>query len=458
MEAHNVKQPVNQGDQKKSVLKFLIPSLIGVLLFMVPIKYMGNITIPIAIFSGWLQTVLEGKIPAIMVGIITFTMLATTVAKFTKISIVENSPFLTSLLKVTPIWYLARILGFIFVVMTYFKIGPEFVYSGSTGGLLLNDLLPVLFAVFLFAGMFIPLLLNFGLLELFGALLTRIMRPIFSLPGRSSIDCIASWLGDGTIGVLLTSKQYEEGYYNQREAAVIGTTFSAVSITFSLVVISQVGLGKMFAQFYVTVLLAGIVAAIITPRIPPLSKKSNLYIGNDPKEIDETIPKGHSAFSWGIKKAVDRADENDSVKDIAMQGVHNVLDMWIGVAPVVMAMGTLALILAEYTPIFAWLGQPFIPYLNLLGVPEAVAASQTLVVGFADMFLPSVLAADMITNEMTKFIIAAVSVTQLIYMSEVGGLLLGSKIPVKLHDLVIIFLERTIITLPIIVLMANLFF
>ena len=44
---------------------------------------------------------------------------------------------------------------------------------------------------------------------------------------------------------------------------------------------------------------------------------------------------------------------------------------------------------------------------------------------------------------MTRFIIACVSVTQLIYMSEVGGLLLGSKIPVSLKDLIIIFIQRT---------------
>ncbi|EKN63270.1 hypothetical protein BAZO_18496 [Schinkia azotoformans LMG 9581] len=53
---------------------------------------------------------------------------------------------------------------------------------------------------------------------------------------------------------------------------------------------------------------------------------------------------------------------------------------------------------------------------------------------------------------------ACTSVTQLIYMSEVGGLLLGSKIPVTLLDLFVIFLERTLITLPIIVLAAHIIF
>ncbi|VEH82445.1 nucleoside recognition domain-containing protein [Bacillus licheniformis] len=345
----------------------------------------------------------------------------------------------------------------IFAVMAYFKIGPEAVYAKSTGGTLLFSLLPVLFSVFLFAGLFLPFLLNFGLLELCGALMKNLMRPVFKLPGRSSIDCMASWLGDGTIGVLLTSKQYEEGFYTKREAAVIGTTFSVVSITFCLVIISQVGLPHMFVPFYLTILLAGAAAAVISPRIPPLSRKADTYITDQADQDQEKIPEGYTPFQWGLSQAVAKAKQNTSVKDFLQDGAKNVLDMWMGVAPVVMALGTAALIVAEYTPVFKWLGLPFIPLLELLQVPEAAEASQTLVVGFADMFLPSVLGSG-IESEMTRFIIACVSVTQLIYMSEVGGLLLGSKIPVTFLDLVLIFLVRTLITLPVIVLCANFIF
>ncbi|BBK75020.1 hypothetical protein CBU03nite_38060 [Clostridium butyricum] len=284
------------------------------------------------------------------------------------------------------------------------------------------------------------------------------MRPIFKLPGRSSIDCITSWLGDGTIGILLTSKQFEDGFYTKKEASIIGTSFSAVSITFSLMVITQVGLSHMFVPFYLTVTLTGIVAAIIVPRIPPLSRKSNTYIdGSAPKKDMDNIPSGYTAFTYGLEKALEKAEDNSSIKGFFADGIRNVIDMWLGVLPIVMAMGGIALIIAEYTPFFEVLGTPFIPLLNLLGVPEAAAASQTLVVGFADMFIPSVLAST-ISNEMTRFIVACISVTQLIYMSEIGGLLLGSKIPVKFTDLILIFLERTLVSLPIIVLCANLIF
>lgn len=437
-----------------SLLKFIIPSLIGVLLFMTPFKIEGQFTIPIAFLSNKLVELFNDFLPLIVTILISISAIGSIVIKFYK----TDNKILNSLFNVTPIWMTGRIIGMILSILTYFKLAPEFIWSDSTGGMVLFSLLPLLVSVFFFAGLFLPLLLNHGLLEFVGALLTKVMRPIFKLPGRSSIDCITSWLGDGTIGILLTSKQFEDGFYTKKEASIIGTSFSAVSITFSLMVITQVGLSHMFIPFYLTVTLTGIVAAIIVPRIPPLSRKSNTYIdGSAPKKDMDNIPSGYTAFTYGLEKALEKAEDNSSIKGFFADGIRNVIDMWLGVLPIVMAMGGIALIIAEYTPFFEVLGTPFIPLLNLLGVPEAAAASQTLVVGFADMFIPSVLAST-ISNEMTRFIVACISVTQLIYMSEIGGLLLGSKIPVKFTDLILIFLERTLVSLPIIVLCANLIF
>lgn len=444
----------NSNIKISSFLKFFIPSIIGILLFMIPINIGGEVTIPIAFLSNYTVNLIGDVLPLIAVLLISISALGSILVKLIK----PKNKVLNELFSVSPIWLFARITGMVLAIMSYFKIGPEFIWSESTGSMILFDLLPVLASIFLFAGLFLPLLLNHGLLEFVGALFTKIMRPIFKLPGRSSIDCITSWLGDGTIGILLTSKQYEEGFYTKKEAAIIGTSFSAVSITFSLMVISQVGLSHMFVPFYITVTLAGIIAAIIISRIPPLSRKPDTYIDGSSKKGDvDLIPEGYTTFSWGLYNALNKAEENASVKKILLDGFKNVLDMWIGVLPVVMAMGGIAVMIAEYTTFFQLLGMPFIPLLELLRIPEAVQASQTLVVGFADMFIPSVLASS-IESEITRFIIAATSVTQLIYMSEVGGLLLGSKIPVNLKDLIIIFIQRTLITLPIITLIANIIF
>jgi nucleoside recognition membrane protein YjiH len=437
---------------------FFIPSLIGLFLFMAPISYDGGLTIPVAVLAKALQTAVGDFIVPLVTAIIAVMAAASVLSRIFKPAFITNNEFLNGLFNPTPMWLAVRVIGGIAVLMTYFQVGPEAIWEENTGGLVLEGLLPTLFAVFIFAGLLLPLLLNFGLLELFGALLSKIMRPVFNLPGRGAIDCMASWLGDGSVGILLTSKQYENKFYTMREAAVIGTTFSAVSITFSLVVIAQVELEHLFLPFYGAICLAGIVAAIIIPRLPPLRNKKDLFIdGTKPSADAEVTPKGHTTFSWGLDLALQRAGTVTSAKSVFGEGVKNAVDMVFGVLPVVMGLGTVALVIAEYTSVFEILGTPFIPYLELLGVPEAVAASKTMVVGFADMFIPSILAAS-IDNEMTRFVIAAMSVTQLIYMSEVGALLLGSRIPVNIFELFAIFILRTLITLPVIAGVAHLIF
>lgn len=454
----NNTQTLTQPKAKGNFWMFLIPSLVGLFLFMAPISYQGDITIPVAVLAKSVQSTFGDYLVGVVSAIIAFMAAASVLFRFVKPAFIANNSFLNGLFSPSPIWLAVRVIGGIAVVMTYFQVGPQQVWEENTGGLVLEGLLPTLFSVFIFAGLLLPLLMNFGLLELVGTLLCKVMRPVFNLPGRSAIDCIASWLGDGSVGILLTSKQYEEKFYTQREAAVVGTTFSAVSITFSLVVIAQVELEHLFLPFYGAVCLAGIVAAIIIPRLPPLSTKKNTFIdGTKPSEDADAVPEGHTSLSWGMELALEKASKVKSLKDVFSEGVQNAIDMVFGVLPVVMGLGTLALIVAEYTPVFSILGQPFIPFLELLQIPEAAAASETIVVGFADMFIPAILAAS-IDSEMTRFVIAAMSVTQLIYMSEVGALLLGSRIPVNIFELFVIFILRTLITLPVIAGVAHLIF
>src|SRR5699024_2491920 len=368
-----------------------------------------------------------------------------------------NSNMLRALFYVGPIALATRGLATIFGFMALFQIGPEWIWSEDTGGFILSGLLTTLVTIFFFAGYVLPLLLDFGLLELVGTVMKKVMRPVFTLPGRSSIDSLVSWVGDGTIGVMLTNKQYEEGYYTKREAAVIGTTFSLVSIDFTIVVLMELDLVHMFLPYYGTIILAGVAAALIMPRIPPLSRKPDTFYEQAEAREEEKVPENISLFKWGLHQAADRAKDVKSVVPVLKGGTQNVLTMWLEVMPVVMAIGTIATIIAEFTPIFAWLGAPFVPLLNLLQIPEAAAAAQTVGVGFADMFLPAIRGSG-IESEMTRFVIGCLSVTQLIYMSEVGALLLGSKLPLNMKDLIIIFILRTLITLPIIALMVHIIF
>lgn len=435
-------------------LKFLLPSLFGIFMFLVPLNIDGETTVPVAFLANWIIELISVETITLLV-VITIVFAAIMSILFTWILKIDNG-FWSSIFNTSHFWVTLRAIGAIFAVLAYYGVGPEMINSSGTGGMILNDLQPTLFTVFIIAGFFLPLLLNYGLLEFVGTLFAKFMRPVFTLPGRSTVDNLASWVGDGTVGVILTSKQYEDGYYSKREASVIASTFSVVSITFTIVILDLIGLMHLFGPFYLTIFIAGVIAALIMPRIPPLSKIEDSYY-NDGSELEETIPQGHNPFSWGYKQALTKAEKSPGFVSLVKEGIKTVFDTWFGVLPVVMAIGTLGTILAEYTPIFTWLGLPFVPLLELLGIPEAQAMSETLFIGFTDMFLPAILI-EGVQSDMTRFIVGAMSITQLIYLSEVGGVILGSKIPLGLGKLFTIFLIRTVITLPIIIIAAFIIF
>ncbi|WP_084783964.1 YjiH family protein [Marinobacterium aestuarii] len=435
-------------------LKFIIPSLIGILFFLTPVVVDDKVTIGLGVVADMLKASTKDYLPAFATALLVLSAVIALFAAAFKPRWAQRDSALAEVFTPKGVWLALRVLGAAFAAMTLFEVGPEWIWNRNTGGVMLIDLTPMLITFFFFAAILLPFLVDFGFMEFIGTLASNIFRWLFKLPGRSSIDAVASWLGSGTVGVLITTQQYEQGFYSKREAAVIATNFSITSIAFSLLIANVIGLEHLFVPFYLTVVATGLIAAVITPRLPPLSWKKDEYHEATGKQIKEELPEGHSLFSWGLEQAVRRAATAPGPAALGKNCLMNVSDIWFGLLPLVMAIGTLSLALAEYTPVFTWLSYPFIPLLELLRIPEAAAAAPTMLVGFADMFLPAVLGKG-IESELTRFVIASVSLTQLIYMSEIGVLLLKSKIPLNLLELFAIFILRTLITLPIIALIAH---
>ncbi len=446
---------------------FIIPSIIGILIFMIPMKINGSWTVLVKVMSDALKDAIGyNNVAMLCIAILTISAVMAIIA-LAKPKFIMDNELLKGCFACSPVWVVVRVVGCVCVWLTWiYSFSPAAKETdnaliqaivGGDQGALAYDLIIGLVFVFLMASYLLPLLTDFGLLEYVGALLTKFMRPVFKVPGRAAVDCITSWIGDGTLGVMLTCNQYEGGYYNAKEASIIATLFSAVSITFSLVVLDEVGLTHMFGVYYLLICFVGIVCAFICPRIWPLSKKPETYLVEG-HAMPDTLPEGYKSSSeYGMDLALKRVAEHQGIGQFLKSGTKNCLTMWFGILPTVMAVGTIALILANYTPIFDYLGLPFKPLLQLLGVPEALEASKTMVVGFTDMFTPAILIAGC-EDAMTRFIVAVISITQVLFLDEVGGLIISSKLPVNLGELFVIFIERTIISILIVCPIAHLLF
>lgn len=441
------------------LLKFLIPSLFGLLLFIIPLPY-GNIipleglspfNIGIGFLAELVKIVGADHLNNIALFVVVSSAILSVLSKFIKI----KSEFFNNLLNVSSFWLICRVLGAIFITMTVFQIGPEIIISDVTGQTMLG-LLPSLLAIFLVSGFLLPLVVDFGLMDLFGTLISKSMYTLFKVPGRSAIDAVSSWLGDGTLGIMITNTQYKQGFYTAKEAAIISVCFSLVSLPFSTVIADQLGFMPLFVPFYMTVCIASLACALIMPRIYPLKGFTNKTFNNVEHLKEDIVPKDANAFKFGLQKAIDRAKTAPSSSDIFINGFKTVIDMYLGLLPLVMAWGTLALIVAEFTPFFNIISLPIVYVLEFLQIPDAAQAAPAILVGFTDMFLPSIMVSGDDISQVTQFIIGALSITQLIYLTETGAVILKSDIPLNLKDLFLLFLTRTIIALPIITVIAKL--
>jgi len=433
----------------------MLPSALGVAIFLLPIVWDGKLTIGIDIITRWVKALMGEHGVEVVVLIMVLTSIVTFLATVLKVRRIRDSEWFGSLFNVPMTWFLIRLAGTVFGLMYLYQVGPELLSSEKIGGAVYKDIAVNVVAVYVSACLLMPLLTEFGFMEFVGTLARPLFRRVFRLPGRAAIDATASFVGASSIGLLITIGQYERKFYTAREATVIAANFSVVSIPFSLVVANVSGIGHLFVPWYAFVVLTCIAAAMITPRLPPLSRKANEYIdGSLPADWDQEDASG-TLFTEAWNKAIARACESPGLLEYLVTGTRNLMFFLFSVVAAAMALATIATLLTFHTPVFEWLSYPFIAVLELAQFPDAATAAPGLFAGFMDQYMPAVVASN-IESQRTSFVLAGLSVCQLVFMSEVGVIILRSRLPLGIRDLLVIFLLRTLIAVPILIVGANL--
>ena len=194
---------------KADYLGFLIPSAVGAGLMLVPFRFGDTYNIGLGIIAD----LLRARVGSILPGLATLVIVLSAVGTIAMVVVrrrLETETLANPILgmfQVGPTVLVVRVVGAVIASMVLFQWGPVWLISDTTGRVILNDLIPVIMVIFVVAPLLLPLVTDFGLMELFGTLCQRIFRPLFTMPGRSSIDAIASWMGSAPVGVLITAQQ-----------------------------------------------------------------------------------------------------------------------------------------------------------------------------------------------------------------------------------------------------------
>lgn len=130
--------------------------------------------------------------------------------------------------------------------------------------------------------------------------------------------------------------------------------------------------------------------------------------------------------------------------------------MTMSILPSILSVGLIGLILAEFTPVFTIIGYVFYPFTWILQIPEPLLAAKASAIEIAEMFLPALLVAK--SAMVTKFVIGVVSVSAILFFSALIPCILSTDIPVSIPKLLVVWIQRTILSLIIVAPIAHFLF
>ena len=448
---------LNKQQRITGILRLVIFSTIGILVFFGSIPKDGESVIIFSLLYNGLVDFFGNNVYWILVAVVGFNFFSHLYFKYVKKG-KGTSAFADVYNSDKIIHTFLYGLGLLYVVCyaVYINLGvpvTEVIVGDTTGGNVIPPVVKGVLGIILVGAIFMPFLLNYGILEIVGAILEPIMRPLFKVPGKAALDATSSFVSSSSLGVLITNRLWKRNVYTEKEMVAIMTGFSAVSIGFANLVINTAGVGDKWLKIYAISFFMVFIVEIIMVRIPPISRKKDVYYsGRTQTDVDrkgelkyskETLPRG-------VKRAVKRAalakglyaDITSSLKD-GILVLPQVLTM-------LSAIGISGMILAEYTPIFTWIGYLFQPLLNLCAVPDAAAIAPSMPVGIAEMFLPVLVmnGQGVVISEAARIFVCLVSMVQIIFFSETATVMLATKSPIKFWEIVVCFFERTIVAIP----------
>ncbi|WP_110942258.1 YjiH family protein [Geosporobacter subterraneus] len=414
----------------QNLMKFFLFSAIGIFMFFIPISIGGKSTIPLDHLVTAIRSTLPPMAPIYALIVIILGGIRPFYLK------TWNKD------KVTTVFSLLKLLGIVVAFMAYFKLGPASLQEPDMIPFLYDKLVIPVGLIVPVGSVFLAFLVGYGLLEFIGVLMRPVMRPVWKTPGRSAVDAVASFVGSYSIGLLITNRVFKEGKYTVKEACIIATGFSTVSATFMIVVAKTLGLMEIWNVYFWSTLVITFLVTAITVRIKPLSSKSDSYYtgeGDPEKELKGNLV--HNALNEGLKAVSVSMPLGKNV----IENLKDGFIMTMGILPSILSVGLLGLVLAKYTPVFDVMGYIFYPFTLLLRIPEPMLAAKASALEIAEMFLPALLVAN--APMVTKFVIGVVSVSSVLFFSASIPCILSTDIPITLPEILIIWVERTILTL-----------
>ena len=351
-------------------------------------------------------------------------------------------------------FFIQAILGLVLCILKILGLLPRNLMDMAQSAI--NATGNILCAIFL-AALFIPFLTEYGLVDFVGVLCRPMMRRLFHTPGSSAVIGVSAFLGNYSMGHVISKQMYDEGGFTEQEAIIVAAGFSTCSIGLMINLVNYLDMMEYWGLYVFSVLLVTFVTTMIVARIYPIRSKSvNYKEGVKPvSEYEEKHGKMRRAFDVAVEKSLSAPTLRESIGNI-LRRTFPILCEITGTSIFIIPLG---MFLAEYTDLFSILGTPFRILLQLLGVygQDAMYASRALGISILEPVLAGVTSEGALSTMIAKWIVGVVPYSAIIFFAGFVPSLLKSGISCKLYELVLIWIERVAIGVVLTSLLAYLF-
>lgn len=421
---------------KFNILKFFLFNLIGICIYFIPITIMESRTILLDHIVTAIIALAPGFAACFTLGLITIGGIMTFYDKSWTLS---NSSIILSVLKV-----LGTVLGF----MAFFKFGPEELIKDDVLPQIFNKVATPVALIVPLGSIFLTFITSYGLLAFFGVLLKPVMRPVWKVSGLAAVNIVASFVGSFSIGIIMTNRLYKEGKYTKREAAIITTSFSTVSVAFMVIIAKNLDLMPFWNAFFLTTIIITFLVSAITARIKPLSSIEDIYVVDTEKEDVDT---DKCIFISAFKEALNEIRNANSMGQNIVMNLKDGVLMSLRFLPLIISIGTISLLLVKMTSVFNVLAYLFYPLIYILRIPEAwLVAKASASVGM-EVLLPSLILAGSQVPNAARFVTGVISISSVLFFSGTIPCILATDIKISIKDMLLILIERIALTLILLV-------
>ena len=413
------------GEDLFKKMKIYIFSLIGTIIFFIPIKINNQNETLLYHMSYFL----ENK-ASILINI--------SIIFFISLSILKN---IININKSSINKFLVFTKIFSLIIFIFISVGKGEIFFIEDGFIfILKDLILNLSIVLPIASLFMPFLLDYGLVEITEAFTHKIMKKLFRVSGKVFLNFLVYLLVDNVCGAFVTYSLYKAGKLRERECAITILNFSVLSLSLTSDLCNKIDINM--GEFLIMEMVVLVICNVIISRIYPLKKKKQSYY----------FKSGHKNVNCKKHKlntAVKKYYENKTNKkfiSLSLSYLNDVIYILMDLIPIIITIFFVGNIIYNITFVMDIINNFIYILIAKLNVPNSMLISKIVNLNFFN----NILAIEIINNNtyyLSKIMIGLFISLQCISISFLIPFIKASIIDLNIVEIFLVTIERFLIML-----------